>query len=87
MGELHGAIPSLMLEIATFFVDDPSSLSLYVHEGSETTELILFGVSPTILSPGEMYGPSPDCKQIFDGEAVCANVCGFVLKRSICFEP
>jgi len=45
------------------------------------------GVKPTLLSPGAMYGPSPDCKQIFDGEAVCANVCGFLLKRSICFEP
>ena len=41
MGELYGTVPSLILEIATLLVDDPSSLSLYVHEGSETTELIL----------------------------------------------
>jgi hypothetical protein len=27
-----------------------------------------------------MYGPSPDCKQIFDAEAVCANVCGFFVE-------
>ena len=38
---MNDTIAGLILEIATLVVDDPSSVSLYVHEGSEITDLVL----------------------------------------------